>query len=117
MNPQVHLNCRICEERIREKEKKKEVKRKELLCEVCGKMYKDRFDLAGHYDSHHQRRGVRRSKRVEKKEDGKMEDSPLPSPEGNLEEEMREFILSIKEEEITEMEDLNPEEISKILGL
>ena len=126
MNPQVHLNCRICEERIREKckgkseerkEIKKLVKREELLCEVCGELYKDRFDLAGHINSHHQRKGIRRSERIGKKEDGGMADSPLPSPEANLEEEMRLFILSIKEEELAAMENLDPEEIVKILGL
>ena len=69
MEPQVHLNCQICEARIKKK-REKERRRKERiqgqLCEVCGRMLSRKIDLSIHLEREHKNSETRRSLRIRK---------------------------------------------------
>ena len=107
MKPQVHLNCKLCEERIREKNEKKRrlMKKKVPLvrwgCEECGMLFETRVQWDLHMTNERKKPQL---------------SSKLEEILGDLMEITEEqLIKEISEADIKQMEKLDEEEVGNIL--
>ena len=126
MEPQVHLNCRTCEERIqkkREKERKERKKKAPLvrwLCDRCGQLFQKKAQWSLHCANEH-KSATRTSKRLTTRDGASNEGQRLPSKEleqilGDLMEISEEELMKeIGEEDVKKMGSLDLEEIRNIL--
>ena len=82
-------------------------------------MFERELLLRSHLESKHQMVfGTRKSKRIEKRDDRRIDEwlFPLPSPSQDMETVLGEFLMEIDEGDIEGMENLDINEVVEMLG-